>query len=96
MLALLKQVRQNHDMNKPDKLETLDDLLAQAGDYAEFCMRNSGKMSPTLLLIGADGPLMVAAISLANSGEKDAFVTTARLIGLSQAATAVVVSLRPG
>jgi hypothetical protein len=27
---------------QPNKLETLDDLLAQAEHYAEFCMRNSG------------------------------------------------------
>ena len=51
-------------------LETLDDLIAQAEHYAEFCMRNSGKMAPTLFLIGADGPLMVAAASLEDTEEK--------------------------
>jgi len=44
-------------MNRPIKLETLDDLSAQAAHYAEFCLRNSGKMAPTLFLIGPDGPL---------------------------------------
>ena len=80
-------------MEKPDKLETLDDLLAQAGHYAEFCMRSSGQMRPALFLIGADGPLMIAAASLDGVEEKDAFVTTARLICIAQAATAVVVAL---
>jgi hypothetical protein len=30
-------------MQMPRQLQTLDDLLAQAEHYAEFCMRNSGK-----------------------------------------------------
>ena len=80
-------------MNKPTQLETLDDLLAQAGHYAEFCMRTSGKMAPTLFLIGTDGPIMVAATSLDGADEKDAFVTGARLLCIAQAATAVVVAL---
>ena len=80
-------------MEKPDKLETLDDLLAQATHYAEFCMRSSGAMRPALFLIGADGPLMIATTSLDGVEEKDAFVTAARLICIAQAATAVVVAL---
>jgi hypothetical protein len=80
-------------VDKPDKLETLDDLLAQAGHYAEFCMRDSGQMRPALFLTGADGPLMIVAASLDGTEEKDAFATTARLICIAQAATAVVVVL---
>ena len=80
-------------MEKPDKLETLDDLLAQAGHYAEFCMRSSGAMRPALFLIGTDGPLTIATTSLDGVEEKDAFVTTARLICIAQAATSVVVAL---
>ena len=60
---------------QPNKLETLDDLMAQAEHYAGFCMRNSGKMSPTLFLIGADGPLMFVPASLVDADEKDAFAT---------------------
>jgi hypothetical protein len=63
----------------PQKLQTLDNLLAQAEHYAGFCMRNSGKMSPTLFLIGADGPLMFVPASLVDADEKDAFANTARL-----------------
>src|SRR5450756_2261244 len=78
---------------QPDKLETLDDLLAQAEHYAEFCMSNSGKMSPTLFLIGADGPLMFVPASLADANEKDAFATTARLVCIAHAATVIVMAL---
>jgi hypothetical protein len=78
---------------QPDKLETLDDLLAQAEHYAGFCMRNSGKMSPTLFLIGADGPLMFVPASLVDAGEKDAFANTARLVCIAHAATVTVMAL---
>ena len=78
---------------QPNKLETLDDLLAQAEHYAEFCMRNSGKMSPTLFLIGADGPLMFVPASLVDADEKDAFATTARLVCIANAATVSVMAL---
>jgi hypothetical protein len=77
----------------PHKLETLDDLLAQARHYAEFCMRNSGKMSPTLFLIGADGPLMFVPASLADADEKDNFATTARLMCIAHGAIACVMAL---
>ena len=80
-------------MQQPDKLETLDDLLAQAEHYAGFCMRNSGKMSPTLFLIGADGPLMFVPASLVDADEKDAFATTARLVCIAHAATVCVMAL---
>jgi hypothetical protein len=39
-------------LQPPRQLETLDDLLAQAEHYAEFCMRNSGRLPPPLFLIG--------------------------------------------
>ena len=77
----------------PRQLESLDDLLAQAEHYAEFCMRNSGKMSPTLFLIGAAGPLMFVPASLVDAVEKDDFATTARLLCIAQAATVVVMAL---
>ena len=43
-------------------------------------------MSPTLFLIGADGPLMFAPTSLVDASEKDNFVTTARLACIAHAA----------
>jgi hypothetical protein len=78
---------------QPNILETLDDLLAQAAHYAEFCMRNSGKMAPTLFLIGADGPLMFVPASLVDASEKDAFANTARLVCIAHAATVTVMAL---
>ena len=81
---------------QPDKLETLDDLLAQAEHYAGFCMRNSGKMSPTLFLIGADGPLMFVPASLVDASEKDAFANTARLVCIAHAAQFQSWRLKPG
>ena len=77
----------------PSKLETLDDLLAQAEHYAEFCMRSSGRMPPTLFLIGADGPLMFMPESVADTSAKDAFANSARLMCIAHAATAVVMAL---
>ena len=80
-------------LQPPHQLETLDDLLAQAEHYAGFCMRNSGKMSPTLFLIGADGPLMFVPASLADANEKDDFATTARLVCIAHGATVIVMAL---
>jgi len=37
---------------QPNILENLDDLLAQAEHYANFSMRNIGRLPPTLYLIG--------------------------------------------
>jgi hypothetical protein len=80
-------------VQQPRQLKTLDDLMAQAGHYAEFCMRNSGKMTPTLFLIGADGPLMFVPTSLTDENEKDAFATTARLMCIAHAATVCVMAM---
>jgi hypothetical protein len=80
-------------LQPPRQLESLDDLLAQAEHYAGFCMRNSGKMSPTLFLIGADGPLMFVPASLADANEKDAFANTARLVCIAHGATVIVMAL---
>ena len=80
-------------LQPPRQLETLDDLLAQAVHYANYCMRNSGKMAPTLFLIDADGPLMFATGSLADGDEKAAFATNARLLCIACAATACVMAL---
>src|ERR1035438_219358 len=80
-------------MQPPRRLETLDDLLAQAGHYAHFCMGRSGTMAPTLFLIGADGPLMFVPPSLENESEKDAFATVARFMCIAYGATAAVMAM---
>ena len=78
---------------QPNKLETLDDLLAQAEHYANYSMRNMGRMPPTLFLVGPDGPLMFMPESLPDDGAKDDFATNARLMCIAHAATSVVMAL---
>lgn len=78
---------------QPNKLESLDDLLAQAEHYANFSMRNMGRMPPTLFLIGPDGPLMFMPESLEDGAAKDDFATNARLMCIAHAATACVMGL---
>ena len=78
---------------QPSKLETLDDLLAQAEHYANYCMRGTGRVTPTLFLIGPDGPMMFVPESLEDGADKDAFATNARLMCIAHAATAAVMTL---
>jgi hypothetical protein len=80
-------------MQLPRKLQSLDDLLAQAEHYANYCMRNTGRVTPALFLIGPDGPLMFVPESLADDGAKDDFATTASLMCIAHAATATVMTL---
>jgi hypothetical protein len=77
----------------PRQLKTLDDLLAQAEHYANYSMRNMGRVPPTLFLIGADGPAMFIPENLADDGAKDDFATTARLVCIAHAANATVMTL---
>ncbi|MCU0784824.1 MAG: hypothetical protein MUF81_12440 [Verrucomicrobia bacterium] len=77
----------------PRQLKTLDDLLAQAEHYADYSMRNSGRVPPTLFLIGADGPAIFMPDNLADDSAKDDFATTARLVCIAHAATATVMTL---
>jgi len=77
----------------PKKLETLDGLLAQAEHYANYSMRNLGRLPATLFIIGPDGPLMLMPESLADERAKDDFATNARLMCIAHAATACVMAL---
>jgi hypothetical protein len=78
---------------QPNKLENLDDLLAQAEHYANFSMRNIGRLPPTVFLIGSEGLLVFMPESLADDRAKDDFATNARLICIAYAATSVVLAL---
>ena len=73
--------------------ESLDDLLVNAEHYANFSMRNIGRLPPTLFLIGPDGPLMFMPESLADDNAKDDFASNARLMCIAHAATSVVMAL---
>jgi hypothetical protein len=78
---------------QPNKLENLDDLLAQAEHYANYSMRNIGRLPPTVFLIGPDGLLMFMPESLADEKAKDEFATNARLMCIAYAATSIVMAL---
>lgn len=78
---------------QPSKLETLDDLLAQAEHYANYTMRSMGRIPPTLFLVGPDGSLMFMPKSPPDDGEKINFATNARLMCIPSAATSVVMAL---
>ena len=80
-------------MQPKPKPESLDDLLINAEHYANFSMRNMGRMPPTLFLIGANGPVMFIPDNLADEHAKDDFATTARLMCIAHAATAAVMAL---
>ena len=80
-------------VQSPRQLKTLDDLLAQAEHYANYCMRGTGRVTPSLFLIGPDGPLMLVPESLADEHAKDDFATNARLMCIAHAATACVMIL---
>ena len=77
----------------PRQLETLDDLLAQAEHYANYCMRGTGRVTPTLFLIGPDGLMIFVPENLADDNAKDDFATNARLVCIAHAATACVMAL---
>jgi hypothetical protein len=77
----------------PRQLRTLDDLIAQAEHYANYSMRNIGRVPPALFLLGADGPVMFLPENMADDSAKDDFATTARLMCIAHAATATVMTL---
>jgi hypothetical protein len=80
-------------MKAPAQLKTLDDLMAQAAHYAEFCFRNSGQMAPTLFLIGSEGPMMLIPDTLANENDKDNFANAARMMCIAHNASTCVMAL---
>ena len=78
---------------QPNKLEILDDLLAQAEHYANYSMRNMGRVPRTLFLIGADRPVLFIPENMADDRAKDDFATTTRLVCIAHAASACVMTL---
>jgi hypothetical protein len=56
-------------------------------------MRNMGRLTPTLFLIGSSGLLVYMPKSLPDERDKDEFATDARLICIAHAATAAVMAL---
>jgi len=75
--------------------KTLDDLLANARHYAEYCMRGIGNLPPTLFLIGSDGKqVMFMPQNLADAKAKDDFATQSKLMAVACGAIRVHLRLK--
>jgi hypothetical protein len=74
--------------------QTLDDLLDNARHYAEYCMRGTGNVPPTLFLIGSDGKqVMFMPENLADEKAKDNFAAESQLMVIACGATVAVLAL---
>ena len=74
--------------------KTLDDLLGNARHYAEYCMRGTGNMPPTLFLVGGDGKqVMLMPENLADEKDKDNFAQQSKLMAVALGGTIAVMAL---
>ena len=74
--------------------KTLDDLLANARHYAEYCMRGTGNLPPTLFLVGSDGKqVMFMPQNLADVQDKENFANLSKLMAVATGATVAVMAL---
>ena len=71
----------------------LDTLTAYAEGYAEFAMKNSGRVPPTMLAVTADGLLHFIPESLADERAKTNFANIGRIIYAAYGATCMVMIL---
>ena len=68
--------------------------MANARQYAEYCMRGTGSLPPTLFLIGRDGKqIMLMPQNLADVQAKDDFATQSKLMAVACGATIAVMAL---
>lgn len=80
-------------MSDQSQIDSLDDLLARAENFAGFSMCSSGKVPPVLFAASPGGPIFFMPSSLADVRAKDNFANAARLICVAHSATAVVMVL---
>jgi hypothetical protein len=74
--------------------KTLDDLMANALHYAEYCMRGTGNLPPTLFLVGRDGKqIMFMPQNLADVNAKDNFAQMSKLMAVATGATIAAMAL---
>ena len=79
---------------KPNHPPTdLDTLIAYAVGYAEFAMKNIGRVPPTMLAASPEGMLHFMPESLADERAKNDFANVGRLICAAYGATCVVMIL---
>lgn len=71
----------------------LDGLVTYAEGYAEFAMKNIGRVQPTMLAVTTDGLLHFLPESMADERAKNDFANIGRLICSAYGATSVVMIL---
>ena len=82
--------RMSHNSNP----KTLDDLMANALHYAEYRMRGTGNLPPTLFLVGRDGKqIMFMPQNLADVNAKDNFAQMSKLMAVATGATIAAMAL---
>ncbi len=77
----------------PKEPTDLDTLVAYAEGYAEFVMKNIGRVPPTMLAVSSEGMLHFLPESLADERAKDDFANVGRLICAAYGATSAVMIL---
>ncbi len=77
-------------MKQKNELNTLNDLMALAGHYANSAILKSGCLNPTFFWAGAQGPMCCLLGSMATLKDKVACADLARLICLAFNASACV------
>ena len=77
----------------PKEPTDLDTLTAYAEGYAEFSMKNIGRVAPTMLAVSAEGLLHFIPESLADERAKNDFANIGRLICAAYGATYMVMIL---
>jgi hypothetical protein len=74
--------------------KSLDDLMGNSLHYAEYCMRGTGNLPPTLFLVGRDGKqIMFMPENLADGDAKDNFAQMSKLMAVATGATIAVMAL---
>ena len=77
----------------PKEPADLDTLAAYAEGYAEFAMKNVGRVPPTMLAVSPDGLLHFIPESLEDERAKNDFANVGRLICAGYGATSMVMIL---
>ena len=77
----------------PKEPTDLDTLAAYAEGYAEFAMKNLGRVPPTMLAVSPEGLLHFIPESLADERAKNDFANIGRLICAAYGATSMVMIL---
>ena len=81
------------DIVTPNEPTDLDTLAAYAEGFAEYAMKNSGRVPPTMLAVCPEGLLHFIPESLADERAKNDFANIGRLVCAAYGATCMVMIL---